>query len=46
MTVVISSGIITAVPAAWTARPTSSSSKIGAMPQMIVPMPNVVIAIV
>lgn len=43
ITVVITSGIITAVPEAWTTRPTSSVGKPGASAQTSVPAPNSVI---
>src|SRR5699024_6101610 len=44
ITVVISSGIITAVPEACTMRPSSSGRKVGAAAQITVPTVNVVIA--
>lgn len=43
--VVISSGIITAVPAAWTIRPSSSTEKNGATADSAVPARNTPIAI-
>ena len=44
MTVVMSSGIMTAVPLAWTMRPSSSTSKPGATAAIAVPRLNRLIA--
>ena len=44
ISVVISSGIITAVPPAWTTRPASRTSKVGATAASAVPAQKVTIA--
>ena len=46
ISVVMSSGIITAVPAAWMLRATSSTSNVGASAASRVPARNVIIATV
>ena len=45
ITVVISSGIMIAVPEAWTTRPSSSTPKPGAIAEMAVPRLNRLIAV-
>lgn len=44
ISVVISSGIITAVPPAWMTRPTSSTANVGASAEITVPAMNTPIA--